>query len=532
MGELQKDSRIGRIGRIGSILGKIDEDQKIQKIVRLSLLIGYVVFMAICVLNHESNRDEAQAWILAKNLSWSELYKMLRIEGHPITWFLILRLLAKLGYPFAALGLISLLVMGIAVYWLLYRIENVSIYLKAASIFSIIFFYHYAVITRPYCLCVLFIVLFVYYYPKRHKNPYPLAVCSMILIQLHVYMSPVGIAALLLLGWEYFHDHHRKDKRFLISCILIGFSIAFLIMELMQVGETHAGMTVSFSAIIKDMLFHPLHYFRRLHETWQENLWVFTTFNKTVRKVVSVLAILLGVGAVCMVKKIPKVTFVIAFSELMVFTAMIYIRSESGPGYMILMAYILLLAQQKKEGYPEAVKRKDRRSEKGQNGTSLSWDKVTEISFIGINILWVILCGLSFISAFKMAIRDLRGEVSGGKAMAAYINENLPQDSVILIENTEFEVGVIAYTDKNVTYYDTVLQEEFLCHSFGRESGTEKDLINALESVTIENRYIMVNAPLEEKELLEQCKLVYAQEYDVYYMGESFWLYEIESFGQ
>ena len=66
-----------------------------------------IVFNVLLALRHESWRDEAQAWLMAKNLSFTELFKELSYEGHPCLWFLVLMPFAKLGLPYMTVKLVS-----------------------------------------------------------------------------------------------------------------------------------------------------------------------------------------------------------------------------------------------------------------------------------------------------------------------------------------------------------------------------------------------------------------------------------------
>ena len=64
-------------------------------------VIGHLSF----ILCHENWRDEAQAWLLARDLSIPELFEQMSYEGHPCLWHLLLMPLVRLGLPYISMAL-------------------------------------------------------------------------------------------------------------------------------------------------------------------------------------------------------------------------------------------------------------------------------------------------------------------------------------------------------------------------------------------------------------------------------------------
>lgn len=478
------------------------DETKGLRVIKQVILLVYIGIMALCIYRHEPFCDETQAWLLTKNLTFSELFMQLHIEGHPIGWFLILIPLAKLGLPFWTVYIVCFAVLCFSAYFLLYKIEGVPLTVKFSALISVIFFYKYTAAARPYSICVLLVLLYVYYYPRRKEKVLPFAVCAALLVQMHVYMSPLTIATILLLGWECIQDKDRRNKKTTASILLMLVSVLFMVIQLLQVGRTHAQMDVSFTVIMGKIVCHPMIYLRDLAASWRNNFWFFTTYNQLLRKGVTVLAFLFAVFVLLMVRKIPKVSFLFLFSEWMVLTAMLYIRDEPGPGYILLMAYVLLLFREKQH-FAAAY---------------------------GVMAIWIMCCVISFMSVSRIAWKDLVGEISGGRAMATYINTNLPDGSIVLIENTGFESNVIAETKKTVTYFDCEAGGKYVMRDLSRVAGTEEDIQEKLVvTEKAKNQYILVNHPLEQEKLLGQCVLLYGQDYEIYYNNEAFWLYEVRN---
>ena len=64
------------------------------------ILLIYIIFTLIITLHHEPWRDEAQSWLIAKNLNILEIINQMKYEGHPCLWHLILLPFAKLNFPY------------------------------------------------------------------------------------------------------------------------------------------------------------------------------------------------------------------------------------------------------------------------------------------------------------------------------------------------------------------------------------------------------------------------------------------------
>ena len=90
-------------------------DTKRRNILYACVLLAYVLFNLSFILCHENWRDEAQAWLLARDLSIPELFEQMSYEGHPCLWHLLLMPLVRLGLPYISMNILSLLIMAAAV---------------------------------------------------------------------------------------------------------------------------------------------------------------------------------------------------------------------------------------------------------------------------------------------------------------------------------------------------------------------------------------------------------------------------------
>ena len=127
--------------------------EKIGNAVVLLVYSGVVLFT---VRYHEKWADEAQAWLLARDLDLKTLwFHELRYEGHPGLWHTILWVAQRVFHaPYGAIGYIGVIfaIAGVAV--LVFK-APFPWYIRWPLAFTYVLIYQYAVIARPYTLLPL-----------------------------------------------------------------------------------------------------------------------------------------------------------------------------------------------------------------------------------------------------------------------------------------------------------------------------------------------------------------------------------------
>lgn len=224
----------------------------------LCIYLGLNLFLAMA---HEPWRDEAQAWLIAKNLSPAGIFRQMRFEGHPCLWHFLLVPFAKLGFPYKMMKLLSCMIMGAAAAIFLWK-APFSRLLKGICLFSSAFLYFYPVISRSYCLIVLFLVMTAAAYREKERDPVRYGVCIALLFQTHVLM--LGFAGMLvLLFWgEAFLFQWKKyskeeKKRLLYGFLIVLFSIFLLAIQIMGSLQSNAVVNIDrkpFSALLFDFI--------------------------------------------------------------------------------------------------------------------------------------------------------------------------------------------------------------------------------------------------------------------------------------
>ena len=134
-----------------------------------------------CGVNHEIFADEAQAYLIARDASISEiLTTVARTEGTPTLWFLWLKLLIFLGLDYSHQYIASILpnFIGVCLFITKAPFSKVVKYVLPLTYFVL---YQYNIVARNYSLLFLTTVIASIAYAQRQKHPYRL-VWSLILL--------------------------------------------------------------------------------------------------------------------------------------------------------------------------------------------------------------------------------------------------------------------------------------------------------------------------------------------------------------
>lgn len=147
--------------------------------------ILYALLVIYGMTNHEPWRDEAQSWLVVKNLDLAGLFKKLPSEGHPPTWYLVLFPFAKLGAPYVIQNILSAAFMIAGIYLLLFR-SKLPILLKLILPFTYLFLFEYALVGRSYCVLVFLMSAILALYPQRFQKPWLFALCVVAMFNTHM----------------------------------------------------------------------------------------------------------------------------------------------------------------------------------------------------------------------------------------------------------------------------------------------------------------------------------------------------------
>lgn len=164
------------------------------------ILAAYIILLCVVCVFHEPWGDESQAWQIAKCASlYDIIFTIPHYEGHPQLWHLILVPFAKLGLPYEfSLKLVNILFSSLAVGVMLYKTKLPDM-MKIFVPFTYFPFYQYGVVSRPYSILFLGLMLCAATYEKRDEKPAPF-VLSMLLLCLSAAYG-IAIACGMCIVW-------------------------------------------------------------------------------------------------------------------------------------------------------------------------------------------------------------------------------------------------------------------------------------------------------------------------------------------
>jgi hypothetical protein len=117
-------------------------------------LAVFVLLTTFVASYHEPWRDEADAWLIARDASFGEMLHIAGYVGTPILWFVIQAPLAKAGAPYASQEYLHVLIASGAVALLLFRAPFAFV-LRLALAFGYFLSFEYAVVARSYSSGIL-----------------------------------------------------------------------------------------------------------------------------------------------------------------------------------------------------------------------------------------------------------------------------------------------------------------------------------------------------------------------------------------
>ena len=449
---------------------EIKKDKDKKKIINWLIFIMYAVVNLILLLKHEPWRDEIHAWLMSKTFSLPELISASRFDGHPILWHLILMPFAKLGFPIITLNIISYLILLISVWILLFKI-NLSTFFKAIIIFTIPFTYTFSVISRNYCLVLLFFMLIAAIYKKR--NEYPIYYSILIALLVHTHSLTWGIVAGLTITFHFSEiflylkskSNTADIKKVCFGLLIIIFSTILVVLELF--GSTNTDYGVG------------------------ENSYVIYC--------IGIMCSILCVALIISIVNRSNYKEFIILSCGYLFQMLIYTCVYSSILFQrfilifaFLLFYIMLLSK-------------------------------AEFKKKRLDIICIIYLAYICIFAVSPFINNIKEDIkypySSAQEMAEYINNNLPKDSTILIDASIIGQSMIPYLD-SAKFYDIAYDEYVDCANVSHD---RVKIINALNNsydnysghyMIICNHFVTLN----EEVLFETTSSITNEIYTLYYI--------------
>jgi len=195
----------------------------------LAVWLAYILMLVFTVPSHEPWNDEAQSWLLARDLSLPQLlFHALRYESHPPLWYLILWIPTHLHIGYFIFSWISAAIAAAGIYVLL-RFSPFPFYLRAILPFSFYLAYQYSVVARSYTLFPLLCFLVAHAWRQAKPRPVLLAVYLALLANVSIHGTMIACLLAAIYAWHHLRAGHidsETRRRFLPASIIFAASLA------------------------------------------------------------------------------------------------------------------------------------------------------------------------------------------------------------------------------------------------------------------------------------------------------------------
>ena len=413
--------------------------------INLVVMLCYSIITFITLLFHESWRDEAQAWLIARDLNIIDIFRQMKYEGHPVIWYLILVPFAKLGLPYIFVKIVSWLICNIAV-WLILKKAPFNLILKILFIFSMPMIYLYPSISRSYCLIPLAITIVAIYFGQRHEKPIQYILSILFLANTHVIMyGMVGILLLLFYIEELIQNRKtnskEQKKKVYISLIVIivGLILTLIPILISMTTNTDVSLTSNISIFEDTKL--------KMENAYKEIMTGCFGENELILKIVAIALIILLCYEIRYHFKNALIIICTEGLQFLIYTY-IYMGSEQRVSTLILlMMFIFWIQNDKKE---KTVNIDKNEKELVNNQKYLKRQKRKEQLTNLAEYILVFVLIINIANGMDTVNKEIKTTYSSSYETAEWIKSNLEDDSIFICTNMPLSSAIIPYIDKEV----------------------------------------------------------------------------------
>ncbi len=365
---------------------------------------------------HEMWKDEWQAWLVARDMSWSEMLSFLDYEGHGSLWYIWLKcwtyvrsliaesLLLKLAHSIPYVIFLFLLLLKTKLPWL-WKI------LFCCGYFVI---FEYGVISRSYVFLLILLTLIVLELQSERYRSWMFVSCLILLVQTEVYGVLLGGTILLYLFL------HGKIKLWSLSVMGFVISSAVFVWSVFprdalsgKQDAVYRSAELSISSLFDAVVSH-------LSEVY------LTATNLVASPILSVLAamvVLLLLYTSLRADRIALISLGAYLLASVLFSWLIYQGGLRQWGSDFLIWFFLICLS-----FDQLVVDKDHWRERAI----------------------LILLALQLVYSMIGIVREIREPFSHARDVAQFLKENVPQDAVIVGINPMEMTPVIGYSGKEI----------------------------------------------------------------------------------
>ncbi|MBQ7591365.1 MAG: hypothetical protein IJU46_02425 [Clostridia bacterium] len=381
----------------------------------LAFALWFALNLVLCI-RHEMFRDEAQAWLIASDNGIRGIMDCIWEEGHPWLYHLILRPFAAAGASYPAMRYISFAMTAAAV--LVYLIKApFGAGFRCFSVFLPFMTYYASSFARSYFLILFFGVMSAVFWERRDRLPWIAALMLGLLASVHVIVwASAGLLFFLLLADMI--SRREKAWRVITSVAAFAAPVALFDLPLLpQISRTAVKLGLGG---------------RRLYVAAAVLLCCAAAFVAAAVFVLRKLA----------EEKTPRIASLLCSA---VFTAAVTALCLISTYRLVSVTMSAVLTNIKiYSAIPVALCTAWMcRSVIG--GPVFGRKAAGAVKIAGTVLAAGLVAAAYLTGGYGEALADFRGAYSGGKEMAEYIAENIPEDAVIVSGREGTVTSVIAY---------------------------------------------------------------------------------------
>lgn len=184
------------------------------------LFLLYVLFTFLMVFFHEVWRDEAQGFLIVRELSLIGLFEQLHREVHFPLWYLLIFPFIKLGSSIFIINILHwLFACGIA--YLVLEKFPFRLWTRAALVFSFPLFFEYSVVARNYTIGLFFLTIVFVLWKDLWRRPYLMGVLLALVFLSDPFFVGIASGLCLCIFIQATKQKRLKKKEFLIPVIIV-----------------------------------------------------------------------------------------------------------------------------------------------------------------------------------------------------------------------------------------------------------------------------------------------------------------------
>ena len=391
-----------------------------------------LLFWAGCIIvvsiHHELWRDEVRALSLALSTeSFLDLPDALRNEGHPMLWYLILRLGYLLIQTPVVLKIASIAIASVSIF-LFFRFSPFPIWLKLLFLGTVLPAYEYSVMCRNYGISMLLFFAFAALYCRKKGTPFLLALLLVALAHTNAHSLIFVFSLAVYLFCEGLRtggpQRNRKDKLvFCSSFLMLGIGVLLAILTILPDGnsivmESHA---LTFQQILAE-------FWRTIQHPGAKYETIFIGFPSLLRDVL-IWIFFLGL----FIRPYAAIIFLVGSITLSVFFSIGYsgtLRHQGIFFIFLLTVYWIVFFHHRDN----------------KSGNFLAVHK--SVIYVALPLVFIAQIALSY----KKISRDLTQEMSSSRAFGEYISANKAYESAIIIGEPDIRLESLPYYVDNPLY--------------------------------------------------------------------------------